>query len=452
MLTDAGRDGEHTPLVRGRAAEKDAEADESSPEVLAALKLCVFTNLAVQSVTNTQILMASQIQYVSGGPWFFMLVQSASIIAGTILTILATRYDEQFDRVFGILTTMHFRIVIVGLLTSVLAICLAIFQNGYAQVILGFFCAFCAVAAQLAVFQLVAVLNPKWQAASTGAVVLSVLVPMLTIECVGADVSAHWTMDQRLLVFAPPVVLTLFSVALFALFWPTDLHIEDLPGRASTPRQKGEDPAITADSASSFISRSPSSTNRGLMRGLNRMLSKETPPESSTNPAQQAPGTLVWPPFPYTLVSAISFLDGVLGFIYPLVALTPDSGGQAELIIAKFRGEIAGHTLGVILIFIGVAAANYGSLAFFVVVGLGRVIALIWIVPLILLGRLQPLHMFWFRATENVLFCTGTPIALLASKLSDRRAVLRSDTFVHFSSGCIGVVAALLVVVALDRD
>ena len=54
---------------------------------------------------------------------------------------------------------------------------------------------------------------------------------MLTIECVGADVSAHWTMDQRLLVFAPPVVLTLFSVALFALFWPTDLHIEDLPGR-----------------------------------------------------------------------------------------------------------------------------------------------------------------------------------------------------------------------------
>ena len=50
---------------------------------------------------------------------------------------------------------------------------LAIFQNGYAQVILGFFCAFCAVAAQLAVFQLVAVLNPKWQAASTGAVVLS---------------------------------------------------------------------------------------------------------------------------------------------------------------------------------------------------------------------------------------------------------------------------------------
>ena len=56
---------------------------------------------------------------------FFMLVQSASIIAGTILTILATRYDEQFDRVFGILTTMHFRIVIVGLLTSALAICLA---------------------------------------------------------------------------------------------------------------------------------------------------------------------------------------------------------------------------------------------------------------------------------------------------------------------------------------
>ena len=54
-----------------------------------------------------------------------MLVQSASIIAGTILTILATRYDEQFDRVFGILTTMHFRIVIVGLLTSALAICLA---------------------------------------------------------------------------------------------------------------------------------------------------------------------------------------------------------------------------------------------------------------------------------------------------------------------------------------
>ena len=48
----------------------------------------------------------------------------------------------------------------------------------------------------------------------------------------------------------------------------------------------------------------------------------------------------MWPPFPYTLVSVISFLDGVLGFIYPLVALTPDSGGQAELIIAKFRGAI----------------------------------------------------------------------------------------------------------------
>jgi hypothetical protein len=183
-------------------------------------------------------------------------------------------------------------------------------------------------------------------------------------------------------------------------------------------------------------------------------MSKETGSESSdgSSGTSPAPGTLKWPPFPYWLVSVISFLDGVMGFVYPLIALTPNSEGQAELIIARFLGEIAGHACGIILVFLGIAAANYAYLACFVLIALGRVIALIWITPLLLLGKLQPYQMFCFRATENVLFCTGTPVVLLASKLSDRRAILRSDMFVHFSSGTVGVAVALVVVAALGRD
>ena len=68
-------------------------------------------------------------------------------------------HDHHYDALFGVATTMHFRIVVVGALTMGLAFAIALVKNGHAQVALGFLCSFGAVGAHNAVFQLVAVLR-----------------------------------------------------------------------------------------------------------------------------------------------------------------------------------------------------------------------------------------------------------------------------------------------------
>jgi hypothetical protein len=440
MATKAEREAERRPLINDfdNATNKGNEADQDHQAVLSALSLCTFFSFAVQSVTNTQLLAASQLEYVTDGPWFFVLVQSVPIIAGTLVSFLANQYDDAFDQGFGIARTMHFRIVIVGLLTSILAVGIAVIQDGYVQVVLGFFCAFCAIAAQVAAFQLVAALDPKWQAASTSAIVLSNLVPILAVDAVGADVSAHWTVPQRVWVFVPSVVLALVATAVFAKYWPEASRIEgeSQPGSPVRPA-KDEDPSIAI--ASPRVARSDTAT--GLTRGLRRL--SKTVDDPTLEPIFK------WAPFPYWLVSVASFINGVTYFVYPLVALTPNSGSKAALIIARFWGEVVGQGCGVALVFLGLASANLPSVAVFLILTAGRLVALIWIVPLLLLGKLPPWPMFAFRATEGVLYCTGTPIVLLAAPLSERKEVLRSDVCMHFVSGLVGVGAALYAVLAL---
>jgi hypothetical protein len=456
MATGADAD-ERTRLVKDAGAE---EIGGESVEVLSALSLCVFFNFAVQTVTTTQQLMSSQLQYTADGPWFFMLVQSLPLIAGSVLSLLSSQYDDSFDKSFGILKTMHFRIVVVGVLTMILAIGIALLQNGYAQVFLGLLCTFCAVAAQLAVFQLVAVLNPKWQAASTSAVVLACVIPIQTVKFVGADISSHWSTAQRVWVFAPPIVLAFLSVAIFAKFWPAELPSETPAfGRgpfAPEPSEgkAGEDPAITADSPRGSVTSAARSTlDRGLTRGLRRLQSRqdETQVSGITASASATP-KLKWAPFPFWLVNACSFMNGVMYFVYPLIAFTPNSGGQAELIIARFWGEISGTACGASLVFLGLAAPTHAAVALFVGLALCRVASLFWIMPLLLAGTLPPSTLFWFRTSENLMYTAGTPIVLLAARLADRREVLRSDTYVHFVSGLVGVVVAMAVVGALDHD
>jgi len=443
MATRAEREAERKPLINDldNVSNTGDEADERQG-VLSALSLCVFFSFAVESVISTQLLAASQLEYVADGPWFFMLVQSTPIIAGTILSFLANRYDNAFDQKLGIAKTMHFRIVGVGLLTSILAVGIAVIQDGYAQVILGFLCAFCAIAANMAACQLVAVLDPKWQAFSSSAIVLSNFVPILAVDAVGADVSAHWTVHERICVFAPSVALALLSTAIFAKLWPELSHWRPVLAPPAPP-EKGGDSAVHGAQSDAT---SPPDTAQGLEKGLSRL------GHTVSVNASQGETAYKWAPFPYWLVSIASFVNGVTYFVYPLVALTPNSGDKAELIIARFWGEVIGQAGGVTLVILGLAAANFASVALFVTLTVGRCVALIWITPLLLLGRLSPWAMFAFRTSEGVLYCTGTPIVLLAARPVDRREVLRTDMLVAFVSGLVGVAAALAAVLLLDKS
>ena len=129
-----------------RSEKSDKEHIDLVGPVTLALSLCVFFTFSVQSVANTQLLMSSQLDYLAEGPWFFVFVQSVPVIAGTIVCILAGQKDHHYDAAFGVATTMHFRIVIVGIFTIVLAYVIAAVENGAAQVALSFVISFCAVA------------------------------------------------------------------------------------------------------------------------------------------------------------------------------------------------------------------------------------------------------------------------------------------------------------------
>lgn len=441
MSTAPDRTDEHTPLVK---ASNDEFEDDPS-EFLPALLICVLFSFSIQSVTNTQSLVSSQLDYVSDGPWFFLLVQSVPIIAGTILSLLSTQYDDAFDNKFGIAKTMYFRIIITGIVTICLAVGIVFLEGGVAQVTLGFFCSFCAVGAQLATFQLVVVLDPRWQAGASTALVLASIVPITTISLVGTDVHSHWTPKQRILVFAPPVAFTLLSIAVLAVFWPKDAELTETDSLHSIE----EDPAITRDSDTRRPSRR-SDTRRSIDQGLTEGLKRLSTPRGGIHGSDTTPiveeesksSAKSWPPFPYWFVSVAGFLNGVMYCMQPLVALTPGSGEKSILIIARFWGEIVGQTLGALLVFIGLATANYGSVAFFVVLTLGRIASLFWLMPMILRGSLPPYHMFWFRATENLLWCTGTAIVVIATPAALRRAVSRTDMFVHFAGALAGVAVA----------
>ena len=82
MSTSAGEAEETTPLVK--EADKDAEngdmnadeADEIGSGFLPALVICILFSFSVQTVTNTQILVSSQLEFVSQGPWFSLEVST----------------------------------------------------------------------------------------------------------------------------------------------------------------------------------------------------------------------------------------------------------------------------------------------------------------------------------------------------------------------------------------
>jgi hypothetical protein len=448
ILSGLRADDERQPLVPA-FTDSGTESEGESPQsrgVLLALGLCVFFSFGVQSVTTTQLIASSQLEYVSDGPWFFMLVQSVPIVAGALLCVLATMYDESFDRGFGIIKTMHFRIVIVGALTSILAIGIAINESGYAQVLLGFLCAFCAAGAQMAVFQIVAVLNPKWQAAATTGVVFASIIPIQTIEVLGVDLHSQWTMRQRILFFAPSLAFTLATIVLFAAFWPKDWP-ENLQGegpRKHVPRRpiNPEDPAITEtphrstiDSPRASSVRSRSSIDKGLTAGLRRLVSKD----NSTS-------VLKWPPFPYWLVSLAEFVNGVMYCVQPLITMTPNSGDKANLIIARFWGEIVGQVVGAIMVFIGLASDTTACVGIFLVMTVGRVVCLFWVIPSLLDGGLLVYHMFSFLATSSWLYCVGTAVVVMAAKPEDRREVSQVDMGLHFVSALVGVAVAAVII------
>jgi hypothetical protein len=468
MATGVGKDGERKPLCKESDTESDGDSgsisaiaslsgDSDSPHqgMTHALGLCVLFSFGVQSVTNTQLLASSQIGYVSDGPWFFMLVQSLPILAGVVLCVLANLYDESFDRGFGIIRTMHFRIVIVGSLTSILAIGIAILESGHAQVLLGFLCAFCASGTQMATFQLVAVLNPKWQAVATTGLVLASIVPIQTLEAVGVDIRSQWTMRQRILVFAPSLAITLVSITLFAAFWPRDWpeNLREERPQKPSPKQRrmGDDPAILGSPRSSTV-RSRSSIDTGLTAGLRRLVDKEAPrDDSESSETADRKSMLKWPPFPFWLVSLSEFVNGTMYCVQPLVALTPTSGDQANLIIARFWGEILGQLIGAAMVLFGLASANFPSVGMFLVMTLVRVAALFWIVPSLLEGGLLPSHMFYFLITANVLYCIGTAVVVMAARPDDRRKVSQTDMGMHFVGALTGVAAAA-VIIAVHPD
>lgn len=453
-----GVEGERTPLF----IESETESEGDQPEsrgVLLALGLCVLFSFGVQSVTNTQLLASSQLGYVSEGPWFFMLVQSVPIVAGAVLCILANLYDKSFDRSFGIIPTMHFRIVVVGALTSLLAVGIAVIESGHAQVLLGFLCAFCAAGAQMAVFQLVAVLNPKWQAAATTGVVLASIVPIQTLELVGVDVHSQWTMRQRILVFAPSLAFTLASIILFAAFWPRDWPENLSPRRAPKPSAKSEDPAIQKSPQDSDSPPSPrgssvrsrSAIDKGLTAGLRRLATPVASLVDTSDATASQSVALKFAPYPYWLVSLCEFVNGAMYCAQPLLALTPNSGDKANLIIARFWGEMVGQVFGAVLVFSGLASANYPSVGIFVVMTVGRVVSLFWIIPSLLEGGLLFYHMFTFLATANILYCVGTALVVMAAKPEDRKDVSQTDMGLHFVGALVGVAAAA-VIIALHHE
>ena len=433
--------------VRSEKSEKE-HIDLVGPVTLA-LSLCVFFTFSVQSVANTQLLMSSQLDYLAEGPWFFVFVQSVPVIAGTTVCILAGLKDHHYDAAFGVATTMHFRIVVVGAVTMCLAVGIAFVQNGYAQVALGFVCALCAVGAHNAVFQLVAVLRPQWQAAASTSLVLACAVPILSLRAMRVDVNSKWTIRQRVEVFLPCVAFTLVSVVVFAIFWPGEGSWID----EASEERAGEDPETGAPgprltlNGETFNPESRpirmdtrdstrSSVSEGITVGLRRLSKSEGP----------ASVTIKLPPFPFNLVSLAAFVNGAMYCIQPLITLTPNSGEKAQLIIARFWGEIIGQGLGTALVFIGVSQANNFNVVVFVIVTIARVFAFGRILPLLLTGGLPPLQMFTFRATENVLYCCGTAVVVMASRPSDRKLVARTDMAIHFAGALVGVAIAALIV------
>jgi len=409
---------EHTPLVgsTGQSSQSEEEKEEEQAGVGVVIALFIGLVVSAKSTVASVLLVASQLMYHTAGEssaeWVFLAITGMPYLASSVMGIAST-LDVTADERFGIKRAMYFRVVFCSMLLSLGAVLLAVLPDGVAQVILALVLCMLTDAVVYALLGFAAVLDPKYSVFMTFSMFFSYAVPMTTILLLQfapwpdwrLDYGVKWDLHQRLLLFAPSIVLNTGCAVICHFAWPM--------GKVEEALHK---------------------PSKQLDRGLRNLQS----PKMGV-----AEALLTFAPQPYAWATFFGTVNAFTGmFLIPLICLEETSAGQASLIEARFWGEIVGQIAATAGTQLGMIAARTPDLALQGALTVLRQVVMIWILPRLLAADLPWLWMFGFRFVDSFVFGATVVQAAQATPVAIRRVVMRGDYFYRMFGGVLGVAVA----------
>jgi hypothetical protein len=150
-------------------------------------------------------------------------------------------------------------------------------------------------------------------------------------------------------------------------------------------------------------------------------------------------------PSPFHLATYCGCFNALTGMaLVPLIGLVQTSGGQAEMILERFWGEISGQFLATTMLMLGIIRARSADLALMMLLTGVRLALSGVMLPMMRRGDMGRWYMFSFRAMDTFVFSSTMVMASMAAHEVDRRVVSRTDLLYRNAGGFAGLIACAI--------